>query len=221
MFRRPPASGNAVTSATANGSSSSSLSRPQDKSGFFDQDASASEINGSLALAGHSDVSDITILGPVVDGTGRHALLELRRLDDDLALLGIRSKTIYVNSCGPVTIDAVLLPPGQQLSFLGRTSDEPRWTPRDAAEVNEAVDGWIEDLWQGLCDHQPVSGSTVETWIAYFDASRSAHYQLRVEIDLHEWTGFNRFCNEFGAAIADKTRRPELEQPPEWLNVGR
>lgn len=177
--------------------------------------------SGSLALAPIEPSPDVTILGPVVDGVGRHALLELTRVDDDLALLGLRSKTIYVNSCGPVTIDSVLLPPGQQLSFLGRASDEPRWTPRDAAEVNEAIDGWIEALWQGLCDHRPVSGSTVESWIGYFDPSTSSAYQLRVEIELHEWTGFNRFCNEFGAAIADKTGHGQAEPLPERLRVRR
>lgn len=136
---------------------------------------------------------------------GRHALLEVIRVDDEVALLGMRSKTIYVNSCGPITIDSVLLPPGQQLSFLGTDTGEPRWSARNSAEVSEAVDGWIEMLWQSLCDHQPVSGSTLETWIGFHDVVMPANYQLRVEIELNEWTGFNRFCSEFATAVADKT----------------
>lgn len=207
---------------------SAPLSGARSKSTVFDQDAFSST-SGSSALApdtqtqvdplalapsDYKDYKDYRALPRSTDtlidiggpgGRGRDALLNLVDVEDELDLLGISSKTIYVNSVGPISIDAVLLPPGQQLQFLGTLDREPRWSSTDAAEVSEAVDGWVEMLWQNLCDHEPVNSSTVETWVSYYKSSPSVAYQLRVEIELNEWTGFNRFCSEFAAAIHDKT----------------
>lgn len=177
------------------------------KSTVFDQDAFP-VVSGSSALVPQHRIEapqDPLIQPDQVVERGRDTLLEVIHIEDELDLLGLRSKTVFVNSSGPISIDAVLLPPGQHLDFLGSLGREPLWSMADAAEVSEAVDGWVETLWKTLCDHQPASGSIVETWIGYYKPSTRSSYQLRVENELTEWTSFARFCSDFSSAINEKT----------------
>jgi len=161
----------------------------------FDQDVAGNEIGDATVapIAPHLSLLDVVLI------------------DDEADVLALRSKTIFVNSFGPVTVDAALLPPGQRLSYYGAET-EPQWSASAAADVSEAVDSWVETLWDSLCQHRPASGSVLEAWIGLYDPSGPHSFQLRVEIELDEWTGFNRFCGEFTDAIAAKTEGGQKPQ---------
>lgn len=169
---------------------------------LFDQEAAGNEVGDDPADAG----ATVATIAPHL------ALLDVVRIDDEVERLALRSKTIFVNSFGPVTVDAVLLPPGQCLAYFGAES-EPQWSASAAADVSEAVDSWVRTLWESLCQHRPASGSVLEAWIGHYDPTGPHSYQLRVEIELDEWTGFNRFCGDFSDAIAAKTEGGHKPQP--------
>lgn len=169
----------------------------------FDQDAAGNEVGEDSIESGDATVAPIA---------PHLALLDVVRIDDEADLLALRSKTIFVNSFGPVTVDAVLLPPGQRLPYYG-AENEPQWSSSAAADVSEAVDSWVETLWDSLCQHRPASGSVLEAWIGLYDPSGPHSFQLRVEIELDEWTGFNRFCGEFTDAITAKTEGGHKPRP--------